>query len=593
MIKRFGYQRNLLAAAISATLAASAGYPGSAWAQTSDATLRGRAAPNVEVTAKNIATGAARRTTAGADGSYTLAGMPPGIYRVEAGPGTATTVKLTVASTATVNLLASDETTLTEIVVKSRAPVDVKTSEVGTTVSLQEIETVPQITRNFLEFADSVPGMVFSVDSQGHTSLRGGAQNTNSVNVYIDGVGQKNYVKEGGVSGQFQTQGNPFPQLAIGEYKVITSNYKAEFDQVSSAAVTAETKSGTNDFHGEVFGTYTSDSYRAETPSERFAADKTPSKDKEFGIAIGGPILQDRLHFFLTYEGKRYSTPVTVTPGVTTLNGVPIANLLPASVVAQFGPGELPFTEDLFFGKIDFEPSEFERFEVTAKIRNENQVSGIGPGQAASSSIDTKNDDERLTARWQHSADRWINDLLFTYEDSYNSPTAAETGNGAAYAVQANNNDNVLQTGPASPLATQHKGQFGPALQDDLTFSDLQWYGDHTFKTGFKLKRVTLTAQDAENVNPQFTYDVTPAGTASTPYQVFFTNPVPGLSDTAKSTDTQFGVYFQDDWAATERLTWNLGLRWDIENSPGYNDYVTPAAFVAALNGPNPDPTAP
>ena len=47
-------------------------------------------------------------------------------------------------------------------------------------------------------------------------------------------------MKEGGVSGQFDTQGNPFPQLAIGEYKVITSNYKAEFDQVSSAAVTAE-----------------------------------------------------------------------------------------------------------------------------------------------------------------------------------------------------------------------------------------------------------------------------------------------------------------------------------------------------------------
>jgi outer membrane receptor protein involved in Fe transport len=593
MIKRFDYKRNVLAAAISATLAGGAGFSGVAWAQTADATLRGRTAPNVEVTAKNVATGAMRRTTSGADGSYTLAAMTPGTYRVEAGPGTETTVKLTVASTATVNLLASEEATLAEIVVHSRVPVDVKTSEVGTTVSLHEIETVPQITRNFLEFADSVPGMVFTVNSQGQTSLQGGAQTTSSVNVYIDGVGQKDYVKEGGVSGQFASQGNPFPQLAIGEYKVITSNYKAEFDQVSSAAVTAETKSGTNEFHGEVFGTYTGDAYRAETPSERAAADKTPSHDKEFGIAFGGPILQDRLHFFLTYEGKRYSTPVTVTPGVTNLNGVPIQNLLPASVVAQFGPGVLPFTEDLFFGKIDFEPSEYERFEVTAKIRNEDQISGIGPGQAASSSIDTKNNDERLTARWQHSADRWINDLLFTYEDAYNSPTATELGNGLDYAIQANNNDNVLQTGPASPLGTQHKGQFGPAIQDDLTFSDLQWYGDHTFKTGLKLKKISLTAQDAENINPQFTYDVTPAGTAATPYQVFFTNPVPGLSDTAKSTNTQFGVYFQDDWAANDRLTWNLGVRWDIENSPGYNDYVTPADVVAALNGPNPDPAAP
>src|SRR5262249_9584774 len=140
--------------------------------------------------------------------------------------------------------------------------------EVATTISSIQIETVPQITRNFLEFADAVPGLVFNVDSNGNTTLRGGAQNNNSVNVYIDGVGQKNYVKEGGVSGQFFSQGNPFPQLAIGEYKVITSNYKAEYDQISSAAVTAETKSGTNEFRGDVVGSFTADNFRAQTPSE-------------------------------------------------------------------------------------------------------------------------------------------------------------------------------------------------------------------------------------------------------------------------------------------------------------------------------------
>ncbi len=68
------------------------------------------------------------------------------------------------------------------------------------------------------------------------------------MNLYIDGVGQKGYVRSG-VSGQAgDTQGNPFPQLAIGEYKVITSNYKAEYDQISSAAITALSRSGTNEF---------------------------------------------------------------------------------------------------------------------------------------------------------------------------------------------------------------------------------------------------------------------------------------------------------------------------------------------------------
>ena len=125
--------------------------------------------------------------------------------------------------------------------------------------------------------------MAFQVTSEGKTSIRSGAQNTGTTNVYIDGIGQKNYIRPSGISGQagsggpFGQQnnegdpGNPFPQLAIGEYRVITSNYKAEYDQISGAAITAVTKSGTNEFHGEVFGNLTNASMRAETPVESTA----------------------------------------------------------------------------------------------------------------------------------------------------------------------------------------------------------------------------------------------------------------------------------------------------------------------------------
>ena len=255
MRTRNRFKHLLLVAAIGAALATGAAMPTAVWAQTADATLRGKAAANTEVVAKNIANGVTRRTTASADGSYTLPGLQPGTYIVSAGAGTETTVILSVASTATLDLEAPAPggAPLAEVTVKAQRLTEVRTSEVGTTVSLHQIETVPQITRNFLEFADTVPGLLFTVNDQGQTSLQSGGQNASAVNVYIDGVGQKNYVKEGGVSGQFDTQGNPFPQLAIGEYKVITSNYKAEFDQVSSAAVTAGTKSGTNEFHGEVY----------------------------------------------------------------------------------------------------------------------------------------------------------------------------------------------------------------------------------------------------------------------------------------------------------------------------------------------------
>jgi outer membrane receptor protein involved in Fe transport len=585
--------RSLLATAIATTLASAVAVPTVSWAQTADATLRGKAAANSEVTAKNVATGATRHTKADEDGSYTLVGLSPGTYRVDAGPGTETVVTLSVASTATLDLAPGTaaiipQGTLEEITAKSTRLVEVKTSEIGTTVPLQLIETVPQVTRNFLEFADTVPGMVFSVDSSGNTSLRGGAMNNSSVNVYIDGIGQKNYVKEGGVSGQFFTQGNPFPQLAIGEYKVITSNYKAEYDQISSAAVIAETKSGTNEFHGDVFAQYTNDGLRAETPSEIAANKKTKSNDKEYGIAIGGPIIQDQMHFFVTYEGKKYTTPVTVVPGVAG-----VTNLLPASVAAQLGPSDLPFTENLYFAKIDWEVSDYDRLELSGKVRKEDAIQNIGVAQAESQSIDTLNDDTRLDARWKHSANRWFNDLLFTYEDSFNSPSTRGIGNGSVYTYQPKQDATIIDVGPGSPLSTQNKGQRGPGVQDDLTFNDLHWMGDHTLKMGAKYKKVTLTAQDAENINPQFYYDVNPTGTAAIPYKAFFTNSAPGLNPEAKSKNSQFGVYFQDDWVATDRLTLNLGVRWDYEKTPSYLGYVTPANVVAALNGPNPDPTAP
>jgi outer membrane receptor protein involved in Fe transport len=588
-------KRNELACvAVAATLAIAVISPRMGWAQAAEAALRGKAAANSEITVRNKATGLTRRTQSGADGSYSIVGLPPGTYSVNGADGAEATVTLTVASTSTVDLQQREATAeVATVTVRSVRPTEVKTSEIATTISEVQIQTIPQLTRNFLEFADTVPGMVFTVDAQGHTSLTGGAQNANAVNVYIDGVGQKNYVKEGGVAGQFSSQGNPFPQLAIGEYKVITSNYKAEYDQISSAAVTADTKSGTNEFHGEAFGTYTGQSFRAETPSEADAGVKTPSTDKEFGASLGGPIIQDVLHFFLTYEGKRFNTPIAVTPGTTVATVAGIKSLLPPDVAAQLGPGELPFSEDLYFGKFDWEPTDKDRVVLSTKVRRETQADNIGAGQAASSSILVENDDTRLDLRWQHTEDKIFNEVLFTYEDTKNAPTARSLGNGSQYTYQPQQDALIVDVGPSSPLATQNKSQRGPAFQDDVTLTGLHWLGDHTIKTGFKVKRVVLTAQDAEDINPQFYYDVNPApaGTAAVPYKAFFTDPVPGQNPVARSNNTQFGLYIQDDWAPTERLTFNLGVRWDYELTPSYLDHVTPASLVQAFN--TQDPNAP
>jgi outer membrane receptor protein involved in Fe transport len=589
MKKQANGGRSLIASFVASALASAACVPSLTWAQESGATLEGKAEADSEITAKNVDTGLTRHTKAGSDGAYAIVGLPAGTYKVDAGPGTEQTVTLSVASTASLDL-----GKLQTVTVSGTRLVETKTSELGYIVSQQQIETVPQLSRNFLEFADTVPGLVFNLDHSGKTTLRGGAQGDDSINVYIDGVGQKGYVRSG-LSGQTDnTQGNPFPQLAIAEYKVITSNYKAEYDQISSAAVTAETRSGTNHFEGQVFGTYTSDHFRAETPGELNSKPinvKTPSKDKEFGLAFGGPIIPDVMHFFVTYEGKRYNTPVTVNIGGTVPANV-IAQM-PASALAQLGPASIAFNENLYFGKLDWEPTANDRFVVSSKVRRENGDGNIGTGQALSSSVVTLNNDTRVDLRWERSSDRWFNEALLTYEDAFFNPTGVGGGggvNGADYTYQPTNDSTLLATNGIDPRAVQNKGQKGWALADELTFSHLTWWtGDHTVKTGIKHKWVNLTAQDGSATNnPIFFYDVSAAGTAPNPWKATFAAVTAGASPVVTSSDRQLGVYFQDDWATNDKLTLNLGVRWDIEWNPSYLNFVTPQFVLNGLNTPDP-----
>ncbi|HKC15988.1 MAG TPA: TonB-dependent receptor [Steroidobacteraceae bacterium] len=601
MKKRYRNSKKKVYGSVFATaLASTAFVPSIVWSQTADATLRGTAAANSQITAKNIATGATRRTTAGADGTYALAGLPSGTYRVDAGPGTEQTVTLSVASTATLDLGAGGVEatgTLEEIIVRATRLVEVKTSEIGSTVSLHQIETTPQITRNFLEFADTVPGMVFSVDTRGNTSIQSGAQANSAINVFIDGVGQKNYVKTGGISGQAGPNGNgdpgnPFPQLAIGEYKVITSNYKAEYDQISSAAITAQTKSGTNTLHGELFGDYTNESLRAATPSEDAAGGaKVKSANTEYGLAVGGPIIMDAMHYFVTWEHKDFTLPTTVNPDGS-LAGIPLATLLPAGVFEQFGPSATPFKENLYFAKVDWEPSDSDRIELSTKLRRETEVQGGSGNVAVSAGFNFKNEDTRVNLRWQHSSDRWVNEMMALYEKTVDLPTPLNGNPGITYTYFGNAGQfrqDIITINGADPRQYTDKHQDGWGIQDDLTFSNLHWMGEHTLKMGVKYKGVQLVARDGSEA-AKYWYAVDASGTQATPFQVVFGKASFGLPLTSKSDNKQIGIYFQDDWAVNQHLTLNLGIRYDYEVTPSFENYKTLDRILTALQQPYPDP---
>ncbi|MGH9548153.1 MAG: TonB-dependent receptor plug domain-containing protein, partial [Terriglobales bacterium] len=303
-------------------VASSLGVPTAAWAQTAESTLRGRAAPGSEVVATEVDTGAVRRTTTSSDGTYVIAGLQAGNYHV-VGSGKSADVTVPVASVQVLDLVAATAAGGAIVVTGTRPTAEVHTSQVNQFVTLHDIAVLPQVTRNFLEFADTVPGMQFEVNGASHnTSLRGGAQLASSVNVYIDGISQKDYIGGGsGITGSAGPQangdpGNPFPQLAIAEYKVVTSNYSAEYGDAASSIIIAQTKSGTNQFHGEAFGTFTNQDLRARYPAETATHTKKGKEpSKEYGVAFSGPIVKDVAHFFFTWEHKGLSNASDVFPG--------------------------------------------------------------------------------------------------------------------------------------------------------------------------------------------------------------------------------------------------------------------------------------
>ena len=106
-------------------------------------------------------------------------------------------------------------------------------------------------------------------DGETNRQFAAGAQTANAVNVFVDSVSLKNDVLNGGVIGQDASRGNPFPQNAVQEFRVLTQNYSAEFQKSSSAVITAITKSGTNDFSGEVFGYYQDKDFVDRDPCQR------------------------------------------------------------------------------------------------------------------------------------------------------------------------------------------------------------------------------------------------------------------------------------------------------------------------------------
>ncbi|MGD8174993.1 TonB-dependent receptor domain-containing protein [Marinimicrobium sp. ARAG 43.8] len=572
-------------------------------AQIESASLRGKilneeaVEEGSEVVAVDVARGYTYTTRIRANNSYTFVGLRPGTYRIhlsgqEAG---GQEVTLRVGQNARLNVNAEDtatndtsgnEMTVTqqdvqpteEILVTSEQVDSFQGGGVSTDITPELMNRLPQINRNFLSFAELAPGVQLNQGADGSTSIRGGAQHQRGVNVFLDGVSQKDYVLKGGVTGQDSSRGNPFPQSAVAEYKVITQNYKAEYEHVGSTAITAITQSGTNEFKGDIFYDFTDESLRSATPLENDAGEKVASSQEQYGLTLSGPIIRDKLHYFLAYERKNNEDPRDIIAGS-------LSGQLPAQYRDLTGRKVSQFQEDLFFGKIDWMINSSHAIEASIKYREEAETTGFGGTEAVSYGSSKDLEDTRVNIKHTYTGDGLENELRFTYEDSFWRPRPLSTGYGTI--LENGGGDRILAFGAGPNF--QNKGQEGWSLQNDITFSDISWFGDHVIKTGIKYKEVTLRSSQQIPYYPQFYYNVEFDGEGRfdlvQPYRVEWGLGIEGTDNlgSIESDNRQVGIYIQDDWYITDRLTLNLGVRWDYEETPAYKNFVTPDDLVTAL----------
>jgi len=563
-------------------VAALAAVASPAHAQTTTGNIRGYVrgpnnapVPDAQVAARDPAMGTNRGTVSNSSGFYTLAGLRPGDYEltVRRIGFTPQTRNVTVGIGQTVTLDFSIQEAAAQIagVAVVATPTETaRTSEVGTNVSEEQIQRLPNFERNFLDLARLAPGMTAQAVNSTDKVLSAGGQPPEAVNVFVDGATYKNDVLRGGVVGQDASKGNPFPQGAVQEFRIITQNYKAEYQKAASAIITATTRSGTNQWEADAFAFGIGKSYVARDAFSASRGDPRPDYTRlQAGGSIGGPIARDKLFFFGTYELNARNEPEYVRLGGDSL-------FAPASLVDQLRPqtgqSTSEFREHLGFGKLTWAKSDRSTVELSGTLRKDTDFRGFGGTTVFQAAENLDVNVYTGVANWRYAADRWVNEAQVNVQHfTWGSIPKTETPIVQDY-------QNLLRTGGKD--ASQDFTQNRISLRNDITRTAAHWAGDHTIKGGVTVDFLTYEAIKNQQATPVYRYRKDED--FARPFEAVY-----GFGDPKVSTDNQqFGAYLQDDWTPTPRLVLNLGLRWDMETNMINNDYVTPKPLADSLAGP-------
>lgn len=595
----------------------------------------GAVVPNVAVTIKNststataiettgISTGFSRTVTTDDQGFFRVLQMPPGSYvvttaatsgfgesrnenvQITLGRATQLSIQLTAGqASATVNVATSDQ------------PIDTTGSDISTSLSAQKLALLPK-GGSFLSALKASPGTRpdtiaggFSVDGA-----------TNSENVFIiDGQEVTNY-KNAGINANSQV-----PFALIQELQVKTSGFDAEFGGATGGVINVVTKGGGNDFHGELgmgiridkfdgnprpsLLRFTSGSGATFTQTiENYSQPKSNYIQTTPSANLGGPIIKNKLWFFGSWspaitEQTVHTTFFTNQPAATrTVTG---GDVYRQKLTSQYGFGRLdaqPFSKLRLAGTflwnpvvteglLPFNPSSFGGSDPPIDFGG---TVGLLGGSALRRFQGGRNNANSFTFSATYTPThnmvtsfRWSRGFLNQRDSNYFVPTGNQyscvTGNNPT----TNFGPNACTEGFASPSTTRNTKDISirSTWEGDATFI-FNAGGRHQLKGGYQHMKIFNDVQKSFSEIVFLAYGDYRVN--NTPFQWQAANVIPNPAAIGAGAIQRFGtkgkaanlnqaIYVQDKWQPTSRLTLNLGIRFEKEDLPSFNQF--PASFA-------------